>query len=130
MKELARLTPEFAAHVVGTIATSADDASRARAMADKIGTTDLRIGFGLSLADARRWGLYISAGRGKTSVGIEEPAHFSEPGVFLIKADNSMYYLSVQSMPFVHPSFSEMVQALGFVIKADYPARGEYTDAV
>ena len=33
-------------------------------------------------------------------------------------------------MPFVRPGFSEMVQALDFVIKADYPARGEYTGAV
>jgi peroxiredoxin len=130
LKELAHLIPEFAARGVSTIAISSDDASRARAMADKIGTSDLRIGFGLSLADARRWGLYISAGRGKTSIGIEEPAHFSEPGVFLIKSDNSVYYLSVQSMPFVRPSFSEMVKAMDFVIKADYPARGEYAGAV
>ena len=28
-------------------------------------------------------------------------------------------------MPFVRPNFAEMVQALDFVIKNDYPARGE-----
>ncbi len=50
--------------------------------------------------------------------------------MFLIKSDNSVYYLSVQSMPFVRPSFSDMVQALDFVIKTDYPARGEYAGAV
>jgi hypothetical protein len=33
-------------------------------------------------------------------------------------------------MPFVRPKFSEMLQALDFVIKNDYPARGEYTGAV
>lgn len=130
IKELERLTPEFAARGVSTIAISSDDSARARQMAEKIGAANLRIGFDLSLENARRWGLYISAGRGKTSIGIEEPAHFSEPGVFLVKADNSVYYLSVQSMPFVRPSFSEMAQAMDFVIKADYPARGEYTGAV
>lgn len=96
-------------------------------MAEKIGAANLRVGWGLPLEVARAWGLYLSAGRGKTSIGIEEPALFSEPGVFLIKPDNSIYYLSVQSMPFVRPSFAEMVQALDFVIKNDYPARGEHS---
>ena len=126
LKELERLTPAFGERGVATVAISSDDQSRAQAMAEKIGTSNLRIGYGLPLDVARAWGLYISSGRGKTSIGIEEPALFSEPGVFLIKPDNSIYYLSVQSMPFVRPSFAEMVQALDFVIKNDYPARGEY----
>jgi len=125
LKELERLTPAFAERGVRTIAISSDTEDRARAMAEKIGAAQLRIGWGLSLADARRWGLYISASRGKTSIGIEEPALFSEPGLFLVRPDNSIYYLSVQSMPFVRPHFAEMVQALDFVIQHDYPARGE-----
>jgi hypothetical protein len=90
----------------------------------------LRIGFGLPLSVARQWGLYISSSRGKTSIGIEEPQLFSEPGVFLIKPDQTVYWLSVQSMPFARPNFVEMVQALDFVIKNDYPARGEYIGEV
>ncbi|BEP38776.1 peroxiredoxin-like family protein (plasmid) [Variovorax sp. V59] len=125
LKELERLTPAFAERGVGTIAISSDGEGRARAMADKIGAAKLRIGYGLSLADARKWGLYISASRGKTSIGIDEPALFSEPGLFLVRPDNTVYYLSVQSMPFVRPNFAEMVQALDFVIKNAYPARGE-----
>ena len=126
LKELELLTPAFAERGVTTVAVSSDDQARSQAMADKIGASSLRIGYGLSLEVARAWGLYISSGRGKTSIGIEEPALFSEPGVFLIRPDNSVYYLSVQSMPFVRPSFAEMVQALDFVIKNDYPARGEF----
>jgi len=125
LKELERLTPAFAERGVGTIAISSDTEERARAMAEKIGAANLRIGFGLSLADARQWGLYVSASRGKTSIGIEEPALFSEPGIFLVRPDRTLYYLSVQSMPFVRPNFAEMVAALDFVIKNDYPARGE-----
>ena len=130
LKELERLTPAFAERGVTTIAVSADDQERARSMAEKTGARGLRIGYGLSLNAAKAWGLYISTSRGKTSLGIEEPALFSEPGVFLIKPDQTIYYLSVQSMPFVRPNFNEMVQALDFVIKNDYPARGEYTGAV
>ncbi len=130
LQELERLTPAFAERGVSTIAISSDDGERARAMADKIGAHDLRIGYGLSLSMARDWGLYISTSRGTTSIGIEEPPLFSEPGLFLIRPDGSIYFISVQSMPFVRPKFSEMLQALDFVIKNDYPARGEYTGAV
>ncbi|PDQ20464.1 alkyl hydroperoxide reductase [Mesorhizobium sanjuanii] len=130
LKELERQTPAFADRGVTTIAISSDGETRARQMAEKIGAANLRIGYGLALNEARKWGLYISTSRGKTSIGIEEPSLFSEPGLFLVRPDQSIYYLSVQSMPFVRPNFAEMVQALDFIIKNDYPARGEYTGAL
>ena len=130
LKELERLTPEFAERGVTTIAISSDEEERAREMAEKIGASNLRVGYGLSLSVAKEWGLYISTSRGLTSIGIEEPALFSEPGVFLVRPDQTLYYASVQTMPFVRPVFREMVQALDFVIPKDYPARGEYTGEV
>jgi len=130
LKELERLTPEFESRGVKTIAVSSDDKDRTKAMADKIGASNLRMGYGLPLSLAREWGLYISTSRGKTSIGIEEPALFSEPGVFLVRPDRTLYYGSVQTMPFVRPHFAELVQAMDFVIAKDYPARGEYTGAV
>lgn len=130
LKELERLTPEFAERGVETIAISSDGEERTRAMADKIAAKALRFAYGLSLPKAREWGLYISTSRGKTSIGIDEPALFSEPGVFLVKADGTLYYMSLQTMPFARPNFQEMLGAIDFVIKADYPARGEYTGAV
>jgi peroxiredoxin len=130
LKELERLTAAFQEKGVETIAISSDTMDRAQQMAEKIGATNLRFGYGLPLAKAKEWGLYISASRGKTSIGIDEPTLFSEPGVFLIKPDQTVYYLSVQSMPFVRPNFAEMLQALDFIIKHDYPARGEYAGTV
>ena len=130
LKELERLTPAFAERGVTTLALSSDDRERAEAMAEKIGAQALRIGYCLPLQVARDWGLYVSAGRGTTSIGIEEPALFSEPGVFLVRADGTLYFASVQTMPFVRPHFKEMVGALDFVKAKDYPARGEYTGAV
>jgi peroxiredoxin len=126
LKELERLTPAFVERGVTTIAISSDGEARARQMCDKVSASQLRVGYGLHLDVARAWGLYISESRGKTSIGVEEPPLFSEPGVFLIRPDRTVYYLSVQSMPFVRPPFGEMVQALDYVIKTDYPARGEY----
>lgn len=130
LKELEKQTAAFAERGVQTIAISSDVRDRAQQMAQKIGATQLRIGYGLPLEVARKWGLYISASRGTTSIGIEEPALFSEPGVFLIRPERTIYWLSVQSMPFVRPNFGEMVQALDFVIKNNYPARGEHIEPV
>ncbi|MCB4361607.1 peroxiredoxin-like family protein [Quatrionicoccus australiensis] len=124
--ELERLAPEFARRGVSIVAVSSDDAERAAAMAVKIKAAALPIGYGLSLASARQWGLYISASRGKTSLGIEEPALFSEPGVFLVRPDGTLYYGAVQSMPFARPAFQDLLAAIDFAIAHDYPARGEY----
>ncbi len=126
LKELERLTPEFAERGVKTLAISSDPKERAEAMAEKVKPEALRIGYGLDLAKAREWGLYLSTSRGVTSVGVEEPAVFVEPAVFLVRPDRTLYFASVQTMPFVRPHFSEMIGALDFVIKNDYPARGEY----
>ena len=130
LKELERLTPDFLERGVSTIAISSDSEARARKMSQKVGAAQLRVGYGLPLEVARDWGLYLSESRGRTSIGIEEPRLFSEPGVFLISRDRTIYYVSVQSMPFVRPPFAEMVQALDFIIKNDYPARGEYVGAL
>lgn len=128
LKELERLTPEFNARGVTTVAVSSDGSERAAGMAEKIGAQALRVAYDLTLPAARDdWGLFISTSRGKTSIGIEESALFSEPGLFMVTPEQTLYYASVQTMPFVRPHFSELLGALDFAIKNDYPARGEYT---
>ena len=130
LTELEKRVDEFAERGVNVIAVSSDEQERAQAMADKIKAGKLRFGYGLDLEKAKEWGLYISTSRGKTSIGIEEPALFSEPGLFLVTPEQTLYYGSTQTMPFVRPRFSELVGALDFAIKNDYPARGEYVGAV
>lgn len=115
---------------MSSIAISADKEDRAREMATKIEARNLRFGYDLTLSKAREWGLYISTSRGKTSIGIEEPALFSEPGLFMVTNERTLYYGSTQTMPFVRPHFSELVAALYFAIPKNYPARGEYTGEV
>jgi peroxiredoxin len=126
LTELARLLPEFAKRGVGIMALSSDTRDRAAAMAEKINASSLRVGYGLSLQNARAWGLYISDSRGKTSIGIEEPTRFAEPGVFLVRPDGTLYYGAVQTMPFARPNFTDLVGGLDFAIANNYPARGEY----
>lgn len=128
--ELGRLQPEFDKRGVKVIAMSSDGQERAQTMADKVGAPGLRMGYGLGLASARAWGLYISTSRGTTSIGIEEPALFSEPGVFIVRPDGTLYYGAVQTMPFARPHFDELLAAIDFALAKSYPARGEYAGAV
>lgn len=128
--ELEKLLPEFEKRGIKVVAVSSDNAERADAMARKISAQKLQIGYDLSLNDARKWGLFISASRGTTSIGIEEPALFSEPGVFIVKPDGTLYYGSTQTMPFARPHFQDLIGAIDFAISNDYPARGEYVDGV
>ena len=128
--ELGRLLPEFDKRGVKVIALSSDTQDRAQAMADKLKAPDLRIGWGLPLTVARAWGLYISTSRGTTSIGIEEPALFAEPAVYLVRPDGTLYYGAVQTMPFARPHFDELLAAIDFAVAKDYPARGEYAGAV
>ena len=128
--ELERLSSEFAAHGVSLIAISSDNEERARGMVEKVKSSGVRLGYGLSLRSARQWGLYISTSRGKTSTGIDEPPLFSEPGVFLVRRDGTLYYGAVQTMPFARPPFQDLLGAIEFAIAKDYPARGEFTGEV
>jgi peroxiredoxin len=126
LKELQGLVPEFQELGVRVLAISSDTEERAAQTEAKLGAGALPLGHGLPLSTARAWGLFISQGRGKTSIGIEEPALFSEPGLFVVRGDLTLYYASVQTMPFARPSMQDMLKALNFAIKNDYPARGEY----
>ena len=115
---------------VETIAISSDGEERARMAVDKWSLDQLKIGYGLSLASARKWGLFISTRRGPnpTPTGVVEPALFSEPGLFLVRPDGVLYFATVQTMPFTRPNIADIVRALDVVERENYPARGEVVD--
>ena len=123
--ELDKLHADFMTRGVEAIVLSTDTEARARQAQTDWKLSQLTVGHSLTIATARTWGLYISTSRGMTSAGIEEPAQFNEPGVFLVRPDRTLYWASVQSMPFARPHFREIVAALDFAIAKDYPARGE-----
>jgi peroxiredoxin len=123
--ELETKLPDFAKRGISVVALSSDAAERAERTKNEWKLANLRLGYGLDLAVARAWGLYISTGRGRTSAGVEEPALFSEPGLFLVRPERTLYFASVQTMPFARPHFGDILAALDFVIAKDYPARGE-----
>jgi len=123
--ELNKLVDDFSEVGVSALALSSDSEERAQRAREDWGLDKVNVGYGLSVDQSRDWGLHRSAGRGKTSAGIEEPAEFAEPGLYLIRPDNSLYWGQVSTMPFARPHFREILGALGFVLANDYPARGE-----
>ena len=128
LSDLETKLPDFARRGVGVVAISSDAVARAERSKRDWKLPNLRLGYGLDLRVARAWGLYVSTSRGMTSAGVEEPALFSEPGLFLIRPDRALYFASVQTMPFARPHFADILGALDFVIAKDYPARGEVID--
>jgi len=129
ISELNRLSDDFVQRGVEVIAISSDTHSRAIETVENWKLDNLEIGFELDLNTAYQWGLFVSSSRGKTSVGIEEPARFSEPGIFLVHPNRTLYWSMVQTMPFARPHFKEILSALDFAIKNDYPARGEVVES-
>ena len=126
--DLNRKAGQFAERGTGILVASSDNAERAAEAKEKWGLDSLDVAYGLPLGEARKWGLYVSSGIGKTSIGIEEPAQFAEPGLFLVRPDGTLYFGAVQTMPFARPGFADILKALDFAIARNYPARGEIVD--
>jgi hypothetical protein len=61
-------------------------------------------------------------------MGIKEPAMFVEPALFLVRPDRTLYYASVQSMPFGRPCFDDMLRGIEKAVARNYPARGDVAD--
>ncbi len=125
LAELNKLVDDFSEVGVSALALSSDSEERARQAVEDWSRDKVNLGYGLSVDQSRDWGLHRSAGRGKTSVGIEEPAEFAEPGLYLVRPDSTLYWGQVSTMPFARPHFREILGALSFVLANDYPARGE-----
>jgi len=116
---------KFAEKGVEVVALTTDGEERAARAKSEWGLEKLPVGHSVSLAKAREWGLYISSGLGASSAGVDEPAFFAEPGLFLVRKDGTLYFAATQTMPFARPRFEDILPAIDFVTSKDYPARGE-----
>jgi peroxiredoxin len=85
LSELNRRLDEFTSRGATVIAVSGDTRERAQRSADEWHLDRLTIGYGLNEETARAFGLFSSRG-----INEEEPARFSEPGLFLIRPDGTV----------------------------------------
>lgn len=110
---------EFEKAGVSAVAISSDPQERAEKSKADWGINTLPIAYGFDANEGRKWGLYIS-----TAIAEKETPVFVEPGVFLIRPDQTLYAASIQTMPFARPHFDEILGAVQFVTENNYPARG------
>jgi peroxiredoxin len=73
LRELESKLDEFDKRGVAVMSVSSDTKDRAAQTKEGWGLTRLRLGYSLDLTSARRWGLFISTGRGMTSTGSRNP---------------------------------------------------------
>jgi peroxiredoxin len=123
--DLNKKAEKFRALGVDIVVASSDDAERAERAKAEWGLDAIDVAYGVDLVTARKWGLYVSTSKGETSVGIMEPDMFIEPALYLMRPDGTLYFGTVQTMPFARPSFAEILGAITKVLEIDYPARGE-----
>lgn len=120
LEELNGKISDFEAAGIKAHAVSMDSPERAEKQREEWDIGNLAIGYGLSEASAREWGLYISA-KEKDA----EPERFAEPGTAIIYPDGRIYALYTQNVPFARPPLDDLLGAMKFVLKNDYPVRGK-----
>lgn len=123
LEEIGSRLDEITEHGLSPFAISMDSSERAQVAGEDWATGDLPLAYDLSEKQAREWGLYISEKRPDS----DEPEKFSEPGLFLIRPDGTLFFAQVQSAPFTRPSLDELLEGMEMVTKQDYPARGTLT---
>ncbi|WP_339695430.1 peroxiredoxin-like family protein [uncultured Marixanthomonas sp.] len=119
LEELQTKIEDFRSKGVNVVAVSMDTEKRATITTEKWDIESIPLAYGMSEEKAREWGLFISH-----AIKDAEPDVFSEPALFLINKDTTIYSASIQTMPFARPGFDDLLKSIDFVLKEDYPARG------
>lgn len=113
------VVPELQAIGIECLALSVDDAETTAQTSRDWSLAHLRLGSGLSVDQARGWGVYASR---MTMHGAER--FCTEPGLFLLRPDHSLYALWLQSLPSARPDVPWLVETLTYLEKAGFPLRG------
>lgn len=119
LTELDRKLEKFGNLGIEVIAISGDTQEHAQESKQEWHLKNVRIGYGLSVEDMRRWGLYISKGAFKN-----EPTRFNEPAIFLVNADGTLSMAIISTTPFARTHFEDLLSGLDYILKNNYPIRG------
>jgi peroxiredoxin len=127
LQDYDRHADAFAARGVDLVFISADNAQQADAAITGWQLEKLRVCHGLSVGQMEQWGAFMSAG----DSALKQPAVFSEPALFLIRADGILAYQALNSAPFARPHSQDIIGMLDFMEekKEAYPQRGGWQPA-
>ncbi len=113
------MVDDFTQRGIELFAVSMNSEELAKRTVEEWGLDRLTVGFELELADAERWGLFVSA-----ALNDKEPPMFNEPGLFFVRPDGTLYSSIVQTMPFSRPPAKALLGMVDWVIENEYPPRG------
>lgn len=119
LTELNGMTDALASANIKVTTLSADPLEKAQIEVQECGWT-FPVGYGLTVAQMRMLGLYISDPRSPQ----ETDRQFAEPGVFVINPQGETQIIDISNAPFARPSLQALLRGLEFIISKDYPIRG------
>ncbi len=117
--QLEALKGDFAGVDTEIVALSCDPREKAEATAEEW-QLSFPVGYGLSIAQARDLGLYISEPRSAQ----ETDRPFAEPGLFVVNPDGKAQIIDISNAPFARPNLAQIAGAIGFIRDKGYPIRG------
>ena len=121
LKQIESQLLEYKKSNTEVIAVSMDNKEKALKTKSDWSIKNLNIAYGLSVENARNWGLYISK-----SIKEAESDLFCEPGLFIIKEDGTLYLANTSNMPWARPDLTDFPAKLIFAEENNYPVRGNY----
>jgi len=122
LQKLEGLVEQYEQAGFSVIAVSMDDAGRAAKSAEEWELSKVTIGYGLSEAAARSWGLYVSKAIKEAEADI-----FAEPGLFWVRPDGRIYMIDISNMPWARPDLEFLFSKIPFAVENGYPARGTHS---
>ena len=117
------LVDQFRENGVSLVAISMDDHQRAQKATAEWRVSNLEILYGLDVKLAEKWGLWLTS-----AIRQGEPEISSEPGLFWILPDQSLYLIEVSNMPFARPDLKILVDK-SVALNNNYPARGSFMNS-
>ncbi len=118
---LVNLLGDFEKSGFSVVAASMNDEALATQSVNEWELGDLRVAYGVTMEDAKSWGLWVS----KAFKDVEAD-FFTEPGLFWIKPDRSLYLVDISNMPWARPDLRNLLSKVPYALENKYPARGTF----
>lgn len=117
------MVDQFRENGVSLVAISMDDHQRAQKATAECRVSNLEVLYCLDVKLAEKWGLWLTS-----AIRQGEPEISSEPGLFWILLDQSLYLIEVSNMPFARPDLKILVDK-SVALNNGYPARGSFMNS-
>lgn len=118
---LGAILDEYEAAGFSVVVASMNDETLAEEAAKEWGLGNTRVAYGVTVEDAKNWGLWIS----KAFKDVEADI-FTEPGLFWVRPDGKLYLADISNMPWARPDLKMLLSKVGYALENSYPARGTF----